>query len=57
MPSFLQSLEKDYTKNQDVLPGVLGVLQTWLSGGNFELVLAAAAATGNLQTICFRLIK
>ena len=50
----LQTLDADYSKNQDAL---LGVLCQMTSGKSFELVLAAAAATGKLQSFAIKLIK
>lgn len=52
--SILKTLDADYSKNQESL---FGVLQHMLSGKNFGLILAAAAATGKLQIFCFKLIK
>ncbi|XP_052811866.1 mediator of RNA polymerase II transcription subunit 24-like isoform X2 [Mya arenaria] len=50
--SILKTLDADYSKNQEAQ---LGVLQHMLK--SFELIMAAAAATGKLQTFCFKLIK
>ncbi|XP_060574517.1 mediator of RNA polymerase II transcription subunit 24-like [Ruditapes philippinarum] len=52
--SILKTLDADYSKNQESL---FGVLHHMLSGKNFGLILAAAAATGKLQIFCFKLIK
>ncbi|KAL3832581.1 hypothetical protein ACJMK2_024214 [Sinanodonta woodiana] len=52
--SILKTLDADYSKNQEAL---LGVLCHMLSGKSFELILAAAAATGKLQSFAFKLIK
>ncbi len=49
-----QTLDADYSKNQEAL---LGVLCHMLSGKSFELILAAAAATGRLQSFAVKLIK
>ena len=51
---FFQTLDADYSKNQEAL---LGVLHHMLSGKSFELILAAAAATGKLQSFVVKLIK
>ncbi|KAH3718122.1 hypothetical protein DPMN_060921 [Dreissena polymorpha] len=50
----LQTLEADYSKNQESL---LGVLQHMLSGKSFELILNAAAAIGKLQIFLVKLIR
>ncbi|KAL5007754.1 hypothetical protein ScPMuIL_016560 [Solemya velum] len=52
--SILKTLDADYSKNQDALSGVLNHM---LSGKSFELILAAAAATGKLQSFATKLIK
>lgn len=52
--SILKTLDSDYSKNQDAL---LGVLCKMMSGKSFELILAAAAATGKLQSFAIKLIK
>uniref|UniRef100_T1JEP9 Mediator of RNA polymerase II transcription subunit 24 n=1 Tax=Strigamia maritima TaxID=126957 RepID=T1JEP9_STRMM len=52
--SILKTLDADYSKNQDAL---LGVLCHMMSGKSFELILAAAAATGKLQSFVVKLIK
>jgi mediator of RNA polymerase II transcription subunit 24 len=52
--SSFQTLDADYSKNQDAL---LGVLCHMMSGKSFELILAAAAATGKLQSFAVKLIK
>ncbi|XP_064648525.1 mediator of RNA polymerase II transcription subunit 24-like [Lineus longissimus] len=52
--SILKTLDADYSKNQDAL---LGVLCHMMSGKSFELILAAAAATGKLQSFAVKLIK
>ncbi|XP_021357333.1 mediator of RNA polymerase II transcription subunit 24-like isoform X3 [Mizuhopecten yessoensis] len=48
------TLDADCSKNQDAL---MGVLCQMLSGKSFELILAAAAATGELQSFATKLIK
>ncbi|CAI9716342.1 Hypothetical predicted protein [Octopus vulgaris] len=48
------TLDADYSKNQEPL---LGVLSHMLSGKSFELILAAAAATGKLQSFAIKLVK
>ena len=50
----MQTLDADYSRNQEAL---LGVLCHMLSGKSFELILAAAAATGRLQSFAVKLIK
>ena len=52
--SILKTLDADYSKNQDAL---LGVLCHMMSGKSFELIVAAAAATGKLQSFAVKLIK
>lgn len=52
--ALLQTLDADYSKNQESL---LGVLCHMLSGKSFELILAAAAATNRLQSFAIKLIK
>lgn len=52
--SILKTLDADYSKNQEPL---LGVLSHMLSGKSFELILAAAAATGKLQSFAIKLVK
>ncbi|XP_074655944.1 mediator of RNA polymerase II transcription subunit 24-like isoform X2 [Tubulanus polymorphus] len=52
--SILKTLDADYSKNQEAL---LGVLCHMMSGKSFELILAAAAATGKLQSFAIKLIK
>jgi len=52
--SILKTLDAEYSRNQDAL---LGVLCHMLSGKSFELILAAAAATGRLQSFAIKLIK
>ena len=54
MIKLFQTLDADYSKNQEAL---LGVLHHMLSGKSFELILAAAAATGKLQSFVVKLIK
>ncbi len=52
--TFSQSLDADYSKNQESL---LGVLCHMMSGKSFELILAAAAATGKLQSFAVKLVR
>lgn len=52
--SILKTLDADYSKNQDAL---MNVLCQMLSGKSFELILAAAAATGKVQSFAVKLIK
>ena len=51
---FFQTLDADYSKNQDAL---LNVLCQLVSGKSFELILAAAAATGKLNNFALKLIR
>uniref|UniRef100_A0ABM0MC93 Mediator of RNA polymerase II transcription subunit 24 n=1 Tax=Saccoglossus kowalevskii TaxID=10224 RepID=A0ABM0MC93_SACKO len=48
------TLDADYSKSQEALLGVLGHM---MSGKSFELILAAAAATGKLKKFAAKLIK
>ncbi|XP_014674164.1 PREDICTED: mediator of RNA polymerase II transcription subunit 24-like [Priapulus caudatus] len=52
--SILKTLDADYSKNQDAL---MSVLCQMLSGKSFELILAAAAATGQVRCFAVKLIK
>ncbi|XP_013388960.1 mediator of RNA polymerase II transcription subunit 24-like isoform X2 [Lingula anatina] len=52
--SILKTLDADYSKSQESL---LGILFHMLSGRSFELILAAAAATGKLQSFAMKMIK
>ena len=50
----LQTLDSDYSKNEE---GLLGVLCHILSVKSLELILSAAAATGKLRNFATKLIK
>ncbi|XP_077979024.1 mediator of RNA polymerase II transcription subunit 24-like [Glandiceps talaboti] len=52
--NILKTLDADYSKSQEALLGVLGHM---MSGKSFELILAAAAATGKLKKFAAKLIK
>ncbi|XP_064613745.1 mediator of RNA polymerase II transcription subunit 24-like isoform X2 [Liolophura sinensis] len=52
--SIMKTLDADFSKNQDAL---LGVLSHMSCGKSFELILAAAAATGNLQGFSVKLVR
>ncbi|KAJ8313960.1 hypothetical protein KUTeg_008521 [Tegillarca granosa] len=52
--SVANTLDADYTKNQEAF---LGVLCHMMNIKSFELILAAAAATGKLQIFATKLIK
>ncbi|XP_070565869.1 mediator of RNA polymerase II transcription subunit 24-like isoform X2 [Ptychodera flava] len=52
--NILKTLDADYSKSQEALLGVLGHM---MSGKSFELILAAAAATGKLKKFAGKLIK
>ncbi|XP_066301891.1 mediator of RNA polymerase II transcription subunit 24-like [Branchiostoma lanceolatum] len=52
--NIIKTMEADYSKNQDMILGVLGHM---MSGKSFELITAAAATTGKLHMFASRLIK
>jgi len=51
---YVQTLDADYSKNLDA---VLGILFQMCSGKSFELILAAAAVTGQLPVFAAEFIK
>ncbi|KAI8492083.1 Mediator of RNA polymerase II transcription subunit 24 [Branchiostoma belcheri] len=52
--NIIKTMEADYSKNQDMILGVLGHM---MSGKSFELITAAAATTGKLHMFASRLIN
>ena len=54
VPLAAQTLDADYSKNQEAL---LGILCQMMSGKSFELIFSAAAATDKLQSFASKLIK
>ena len=49
-----QTLDTDYSKNQEPLRGVLTQM---MSGKSLELILAAAAARGKVQSFAMKIVK